>query len=392
MNATTIVDYDPGDTLGKILSFINQVRMSSEGVRKYLARACTLHNMKPLELRLWVRTQWGSLSNCLESVLVVQKAINYFCLTADANEDLAPLKNKSWSDYHLTTAEWKLIKLVHHCLKVVAARHNELLNEELVTCSRVLPMMELLMSEWEDLKDDIEYELVHKALRAGIDLLEKYYCHADDTDAYFISHILDPILKCEYVNAVWEDKYVDIGMEQFKAQFLIYKKKYEASQKKDSTSLPSTAPSSSALLSTDAWMESLIKKKKQKKGKDRDSELVTQDTNPFEELHCYLKQPRLRREECTNPIPWWGHQFEYPVLCSMARDYLAIPATTCIAERSFSLSAWTDDPRRRQMKKLKFGGLQKLRAGYMDGRLSVEGEIMKKYIADFMFDNEDYID
>ena len=76
----------------------------------------------------------------------------------------------------------------------------------------------------------------------------------------------------------------------------------------------------------------------------------------------------------------------------MARDYLAIPATTCIAERSFSLSARTDDPRRRQMKKTKFGGLQKLRAGYLDGGLSVEGEIMEKYIGDFDFNDEDYMD
>jgi hypothetical protein len=72
----------------------------------------------------------------------------------------------------------------------------------------------------------------------------------------------------------------------------------------------------------------------------------------------------------------------------MARDYLAIPATTCIAERSFSLSARTDAPRRRQMNKVKFGGLQKLRAGYMDGRLSVDDEVMKRYIGDFHFDNE----
>lgn len=76
----------------------------------------------------------------------------------------------------------------------------------------------------------------------------------------------------------------------------------------------------------------------------------------------------------------------------MARDYLAIPATTCIAERSFSLSARTDDPRRRQMKKTIFGGLQKLRAGYMDGRLSAEGEVMKRYIGDFDFNDEDYTD
>ena len=76
----------------------------------------------------------------------------------------------------------------------------------------------------------------------------------------------------------------------------------------------------------------------------------------------------------------------------MARDYLAIPATTCIAERSFSLSARTDDSRRRRMKKVKFGGLQKLRAGYLDGRLSAEGEIMNKYIGDFTFNNEEYLD
>lgn len=76
----------------------------------------------------------------------------------------------------------------------------------------------------------------------------------------------------------------------------------------------------------------------------------------------------------------------------MARDYLAIPATTCIAERSFSLSARTDGPRRRQMKKTIFGGLQKLRAGYMDGRLSAEGEVMKRYIGDFDFNDEDYTD
>ena len=76
----------------------------------------------------------------------------------------------------------------------------------------------------------------------------------------------------------------------------------------------------------------------------------------------------------------------------MVRNYLAIPATSCIAERSFSLSGRTDDPRRGQMKKLKFGGLQKIRAGYLDGRLNVEGEILDKYVRDFNFDDEDYLD
>jgi hAT family C-terminal dimerisation region len=74
----------------------------------------------------------------------------------------------------------------------------------------------------------------------------------------------------------------------------------------------------------------------------------------------------------------------------MARDYLAVPATSCIAERSFSMSARTDDPHRGHMHQLKFGGLQKLRAGYLDGRINVDSEIMKKYIGDFDFDEDNY--
>ena len=42
-----------------------------------------------------------------------------------------------------------------------------------------------------------------------------------------------------------------------------------------------------------------------------------------------------------------------------------------------------------------FGGLQKLQAGYLDGWINVDLEIMKKYImyiGDFDFDFDDYFD
>jgi hypothetical protein len=58
----------------------------------------------------------------------------------------------------------------------------------LATCTRVIPMMELLMSEWEDLIDDPEYEPVREGLQAGVKLLEKYYRRTDDTDVYFNAH------------------------------------------------------------------------------------------------------------------------------------------------------------------------------------------------------------
>jgi len=69
----------------------------------------------------------------------------------------------------------------------------------------------------------------------------------------------------------------------------------------------------------------------------------------------------------------------------MAQDYLAIPGTMCVAECSFSLSARTDDPRRRQMDGVKFGSLQKLQGAYNNGQLSADLEAISKYIGDFDF-------
>jgi hypothetical protein len=75
MESTTVVEFEPGDTLGKLLALVNQVRMSSEGVREYLACVCAMNSVKPIELRLWVRSRWGSLSDCLEVALRVQKVL-----------------------------------------------------------------------------------------------------------------------------------------------------------------------------------------------------------------------------------------------------------------------------------------------------------------------------
>ena len=73
----------------------------------------------------------------------------------------------------------------------------------------------------------------------------------------------------------------------------------------------------------------------------------------------------------------------YPVLRLMARDYLPIPASTCLAERSFSMSARTDDARRHQMGGEKFCALQRLRAAYRDGRLSAMNEAWMEIDPDF---------
>ena len=51
----------------------------------------------------------------------------------------------------------------------------------------------------------------------------------------------------------------------------------------------------------------MIQKKQKKKGMPLGSEAdLKTKRDPFEELNRYLEQPRLRRNDCPNPIPWWG--------------------------------------------------------------------------------------
>ena len=64
---------------------------------------------------------------------------------------------------------------------------------------------------------------------------------------------------------------------------------------------------------------------------------------------------------------------------------MAIPASSCLAERSFSMSACTDDVRRRQLGSKKFGALQRLCGAYRDSRLKAVQEDWMDIDADFDF-------
>ena len=62
------------------------------------------------------------------------------------------------------------------------------------------------------------------------------------------------------------------------------------------------------------WMEDLIKKWQEKKGKSLLPSLQPEE-DEFEEIYWFLRKPRLRREDCPNPIPWWGVSDDLSGIC-----------------------------------------------------------------------------
>ncbi len=77
----------------------------------------------------------------------------------------------------------------------------------------------------------------------------------------------------------------------------------------------------------------------------------------------------------------------------MARDYIGIPGSSCLSERSFSISGCTDlDPLHGQMGAERFGDLQRLKAAYCGGRLKVEEEAWLAIDPDFGYMSDVEID
>lgn len=70
---STVTDFDAGDVVGKLMAFIAQLRQCSEDTRKYLEHLAVSYGCPPLEIKIWVRTRWGSLSDCFRVVLILQK-------------------------------------------------------------------------------------------------------------------------------------------------------------------------------------------------------------------------------------------------------------------------------------------------------------------------------
>ena len=65
-------DFIAVDAVGKLMAFISQIQASGEVTQDYLHELCNSNNCPAWEIKLWIHTHWGSLSDCFHVVLGVQ--------------------------------------------------------------------------------------------------------------------------------------------------------------------------------------------------------------------------------------------------------------------------------------------------------------------------------
>ena len=276
---------------------IKKIRSSPQSNAKF--KTMSQSDLTPI---LDVPTRWNSTADMLQRALELKDGlIAYFCsydsVQSSADERIS-LKPESWGDF-----ERILMYLVPF------KRYTELIcGEKYSTLSLVVPLYNKLIDHlrlWMNSKTT-PGERLHNSTVAALEKITRYYNVT--SDCYTVCTVLDPRLGLKYYNLA-QDRGNENTSVIFDAVNDVYQKCY--------------APDPSAIA------EPVVR---------------IDEYDPFpaeniieDELKSFTQRTDRLKGENADILAWWKSQSEtYPNLSKMARDYLAIPATSTSSERLFS--------------------------------------------------------
>jgi hypothetical protein len=282
---------------------------------KALCKACGISGK---ELICDTRTRWNST----------------YAMIKRASELRTPLSNVGKMSQSglpdLSDSDWELLEVVAHVLRAFDEASQPLCGATYPTLNGVVPTYNYLLDDLEgflgmrdneadgreksaiiDRCDPDSKSILKEAIQTAHEKIRKYY-----TDAwagmYAIAVILDPRYKtCYYEANKWEAEHI----AHAKGALLQAVEEYEpAASQPDQVGIATHLPCAE---------ERSFKCLKR---------LCVQRNS---EVERYLAAPMADPE--VNVLEWWKHHSDvYPCLARIARDYLAISATSVPAERVFS--------------------------------------------------------
>lgn len=166
--------------------------------------------------------------------------------------------------------------------------------------------------------------------------------------------MLDPRFKLGYIAFSYENEFgeedgkrrVDIIRDLLNDIYILYEKATNEKASSINVALEgnmqgsnSTVASGSKRKHDEAYMQWLSKQHVSKKPKRT-------------EINCYLDEPSfgLMEDENFNLLGWWKNNATiYPILASMAKDFLAVPVSSVASESAFSTGGRVIDPHRTRL-------------------------------------------
>ncbi|CAB4490884.1 unnamed protein product [Rhizophagus irregularis] len=224
--------------------------------------------------------------------------------------DAIARSDKELRNFELSDDEWNRIDEVVSVLMIFVHTTNVMSSAKYPMLSSVVPLYNYLIDELEDYCEshDSSSDIVI-ATKAGIEKLERYYAKTDDTNMYTVATVLDPRLKLGYYeDHKWKQNFINFAKETV---LDIYNTKYGPSEHLEGGNVN---------VDNNGFLNHIFGKQQK----------IQQS-----EVDLYLKAPRAEPQQ--DILLWWkANETVYPHLAKMARDYIAITATSVSVERVFS--------------------------------------------------------
>lgn len=317
----------------EMTNVITKVRKVCKKIRLSVALAdnlkdfCTALKIKFMKPILDCKTRWNSSCDMLEVFLRLKSAINMLIENSDA-----------LADYKFSASDWDAIETIINYLKIFKQVSNILSGQCYATLPIAVVALNLLIDRVEKTVEKLDNkadrnildETLLLAFQHGRDKILKHYKKCNWV--YCVSLILDPRHKLRSFSMS------DWGKQLEKSSFEYFKKMYK-----------------------EIYYNKFLEKDQEipKKRMREDSDLLdlksiyaNRDTcvpNWEKEINEYIEAPCA--SDCTDILNWWrDHQNVYPILAKMAKDVLAIMATSVPVERLFSNASLIVTDKRKSLK------------------------------------------
>ncbi|EXX58506.1 hypothetical protein RirG_197340 [Rhizophagus irregularis DAOM 197198w] len=225
--------------------------------------------------------------------------------------DAIARSDKELQNFELSDDEWNRIDEVVSVLMIFIHTTNVMSSAKYPMLSSVVPLYNYLIDELEDYCEshDSSSDIVI-ATKAGIEKLERYYAKTDDTNMYTVATVLDPRLKLSYYeDHKWKQNFINFAKETV---LDIYNTEYGPSEHLEGGNVN---------VDNNGFLNHIFGKQQK----------IQQS-----EVDLYLKAPELSHNRIFCCGGRYANETVYPHLAKMARDYIAITATSVSVERVFS--------------------------------------------------------
>lgn len=325
---------DPGaterDEIGIIRAISVKARSSTE--QKDLFKTVQERSSAlPCQLLLDTEVRWSSTFVMLIRAESRRQAVDEFVgelILREADTE----KRRKLVALTLDEEEWTRVRLLCNILQHADDALHTFSTGSRPTLHGVLPALEKLIAEWQKASGKPRYETFVPALTAGVEELDEYYKRSGPSDAHLVVMVLNPSSKMRHFKKYWDP---DLLLEVEHIVQMRFIQKYNDLRKHAATIFthdrkPSSSNNPRRLNIDDTDSES-----------DEDSEDVDPDRLWLNEWSAYLNSDEVVPEGM-GTVHWWGiHGQRYPTWQSLARDYLAIMASSVSSESLCSAAGIT---------------------------------------------------